>query len=956
MSNRINKQSPCRRKVKVSLTPIPQRNFYLPLSKDENELLGSIEAVEKEVLGVINEVEGKIAYLKANPRKFYSPEPAQFRLAGLRHNEYGQLESRRSPLKLSGQAIEQKMQKFSSRKNSIVRLMQSTNSFNLPKQYRDNLMNKLVKQIDKHKKPCIQGLFSEIIQKESLFSMYKQRDNNKNSPNAAFCQACDDEKSAPLPLLKHQQDSSLVLNRYNLSKGLASALARAASYMPYLKSIHLDENGLTDQGGSEILKGIISHGGITSFLYTHNDIGVFFLKQFEILAKLNFLKELNFKGCKVSGQNLNDLISNLKLFKYLKKLTLSELTLSSLSIEKLARVLEKSKIMYLDLSWNSICQEASITFFEGLYSNTYLKFLDYSWNPLNDEDQLKALSKLIKVHPSLMHLNLSYCQITEISGLMSSLKFSESLIGLHLTGNNIDSHKLPANSLPKLYSNSAVFLDMPGKAVHELYNLKQRDNNGRLVLSHNDCIVNTISPKKNVDKLLLLEPKEVIISRVIGQPELKAAENWGVSEHCWICERWGVYHLKVTLDSLQQVASPDIFYSRTITGCKLVMKPSFNNWKDLEFEVLDEGKGEYELNVLIPPGKHRFLIICDDRSVCVTRKISTSKWKKLLVNEFTMPLRELEISLNGEMTYAISPVFEKNKSFFRYFLEDSETILKACLDQDLKHIKVHRIIRESAELNKTLDILSVNYFKLKSIYFDLMIHPTYPVLEYRHLIEFCKKLGVLTEDFPIFKLESLFEQSFGDKFRSEVKYNRHHFIELILRLSQAKYLDLELPSSTKLSNFLNQYVFANFQFSRPSRFRKEKLYNLEVNEILEKNTANLQSLLNKYKDESGRWLSFPSAITLLSSVGWSLQFEDLLKSFAYSKMTIIDESNLENTYDKLQFIEMVEFLCRVIDLIANEDQTLDQKLLNYLQTLLIKNKIKFTQKIFSQEILENNLE
>ena len=66
---------------------------------------------------------------------------------------------------------------------------------------------------------------------------------------------------------------------------------------------------------------------------------------------------------------------------------------------------------------------------------------------------------------------------------------------------------------------------MPSKAMTGCYNLKHRDNIGRLVETHNDSIVNIESPKKNIDKYLVIEPKEVILSRVTGQPDVKASEN-----------------------------------------------------------------------------------------------------------------------------------------------------------------------------------------------------------------------------------------------------------------------------------------------------------------------------------------------------------------------------------------------------------------------------------------------
>ena len=274
---------------------------------------------------------------------------------------------------------------------------------------------------------------------------------------------------------------------------------------------------------------------------------------------------------------------------------------------------------------------------------------------------------------------------------------------------------------------------------------------------------------------------------------------------------------------------------------------------------------------MIPPGKHRFLIILDDKSVCVTRKISTARWAKILVNQFCMPLRELEISLSGEMTHMVSAVFDKNKSVFRYFLEDNETIIKASYDSDLKNIKIARFVKEYLEIDQLLTILSQNYSKLKSIFSELIIGKNYPYISKHGFISFCQTCEITSETLTKEKLESTFDLTDIEIVQHDENPKkmlcRYEFLEIILRIALIKFQDLEVPSFIKLQKLLDENIYKFSFFSKSRIFRKERMYNLEVNDILEKNFNSLQSLLNKYKDETGRWLSIKGAGLMAESAG-----------------------------------------------------------------------------------------
>jgi hypothetical protein len=99
--------------------------------------------------------------------------------------------------------------------------------------------------------------------------------------------------------------------------------------------------------------------------------------------------------------------------------------------------------------------------------------------------------------------------------------------------------------------------------------------------------------------------------------------------------------------------------------------------------------------------------------------------------------------------------------------------------------------------------------------------------------------------------------------------------------------------------------------------------------------------MTKYKEESGRWINLQNAEALVRSADWNICSEQVTIFFAISKMAVIDEFSSENSYDKLQFVEMIEFVCRIIDYVDQVDLPLDQKLIAQLPILFDANKIKY---------------
>eukprot|EP00358_Blepharisma_japonicum_P002317 CAMPEP_0202950964 /NCGR_PEP_ID=MMETSP1395-20130829/27473_1 /ASSEMBLY_ACC=CAM_ASM_000871 /TAXON_ID=5961 /ORGANISM="Blepharisma japonicum, Strain Stock R1072" /LENGTH=112 /DNA_ID=CAMNT_0049656865 /DNA_START=143 /DNA_END=478 /DNA_ORIENTATION=- len=107
--------------------------------------------------------------------------------------------------------------------------------------------------------------------------------------------------------------------------------------------------------------------------------------------------------------------------------------------------------------------------------------------------------------------------------------------------------------------------------------------------------------------------------------------------------------------------------------------------------------------------------------------------------------------------------------------------------------------------------------------------------------------------------------------------------------------------------------------AKAAKFRKEKLYNLEVNDILEANLSNLQNIFTKYREKLGRWLSFKSIRALVDKAKITINDDELIKVYAFSKMSILNEMDSDGAHYKMQFVEFLDFLGRLSDLVCNED-------------------------------------
>ena len=155
---------------------------------------------------------------------------------------------------------------------------------------------------------------------------------------------------------------------------------------------------------------------------------------------------------------------------------------------------------------------------------------------------------------------------------------------------------------------------------------------------------------------------------------------------------------------------------------------------------------------------------------------------------------------------------------------------------------------------------------------------------------------------------------------------RYKFVEMLVRIAEAKYIrtDKEDRIDEAFERLMEEVILENYAWEPWMEFRKEKLWTLEVNDVLTVNMEGLALVQKHYHTAKRKYMTKKDAIALMTKdtpVG--MNERDTLYCYGMSKMTIIDEKNQSKKYNRLELVEFAEFIGRVADLKYKDSLQLD---------------------------------
>ena len=336
----------------------------------------------------------------------------------------------------------------------------------------------------------------------------------------------------------------------------------------------------------------------------------------------------------------------------------------------------------------------------------------------------------------------------------------------------------------------------------------------------------------------------------------------------------------------------------------------------------------YQYSRFLPSGRHYFYFIKDGRYFCLSDKYPIKRFKQtnLFMNEILLQPRQwspADFDL-GEVTgVRKKQKFDISRSVFKQFkLENEETLLKM-FELDMKYSKIRKIFKtNNNDYEAVKKMLWNNFPKIKNVFLTCLVHSEYPIVSWNDFTVFCNKCKITdNKSCNLATIDRIYiatnvnqNAGAGGNSQGDKDLVRYEFLEIIVRLANAKYKDSGVTFSTTeaVRKLLEDNIFPNMEESNAQDFRDNQLYTDEVNELLARNELGLKKLFGLFTHGTKRYMTIKDSVELINLKG-EMRFLDkqVIKAFGLSKMPHMDAIANPEFPSRITYVEFLEFLGRI---------------------------------------------
>ena len=139
-------------------------------------------------------------------------------------------------------------------------------------------------------------------------------------------------------------------------------------------------------------------------------------------------------------------------------------------------------------------------------------------------------------------------------------------------------------------------------------------------------------------------------------------------------------------------------------------------------------------------------------------------------------------------------VFERHKTVFKAWVEDTPESIKDCIEHDRTYWKLPKIIKDEEELAKVVEIFERHGEALKNLFLTCASKSDFPQIVKTHFVDACTAWGIIGKLLPGGQAETCVIAALTNdhKFEGGKKTNqmsRFEFFEAIFRVAQKRFYD-----------------------------------------------------------------------------------------------------------------------------------------------------------------------
>jgi hypothetical protein len=335
---------------------------------------------------------------------------------------------------------------------------------------------------------------------------------------------------------------------------------------------------------------------------------------------------------------------------------------------------------------------------------------------------------------------------------------------------------------------------------------------------------------------------------------------------------------------------------------------------------------------MVPPGTHYFYLVRDRGRIFLSPHYDVIRFKntKIFMNRIivTKRLEEMQTIFQARAGDEDEAVFMKDRSVFRDYREDTHPYLKKCFEEDIFFSKIKRLTtnkrdEEGGEYEACKEVLFAHYVRIKNIFLWECGHSTYPTISQLDFLSFAKTCDIPDNDTKTVNISAIdiayvatCVAHHNYKNNAERDLNRYEFIEIILRLANAKFKEQGVCSTTagSIEKLLTEHIYPNTAGVAEmdgDAFRKQKCYTVKVNEVLKKNEVQLKKVYISFTHAKKKFVTLEELVGYCHKVGLEISDVMIASIFGESMMTIIDTVRDPTRPNQMKYVEFIVFICRV---------------------------------------------
>ena len=325
----------------------------------------------------------------------------------------------------------------------------------------------------------------------------------------------------------------------------------------------------------------------------------------------------------------------------------------------------------------------------------------------------------------------------------------------------------------------------------------------------------------------------------------------------------------------------------------------------------------------VAPGKHHFYFVAEEGSIILSPNYQLVRFKETNVFFNQIEIKPLSIEFDAVNIVKGGDddevVFLKDRSIFRDYKDDTKPYLKKCFEQDMAYGKISRAVKGDEEsLSLISDILWANYIKLNNIFLYYIGYSSYPTISMNDFTSWAKNCDLVDGKWiDLAALDRILITTnvalHGLISSAERDLNRYEFLEILVRLANAKYKESKIcaTSPEALLKLLHENIYPNSKEVNGEHFRRFQCYNVKVNEILQKNESLIKKIYDQYTHNKKRYITLEEATEVVRKADVNVSMKQVGVIFAESMMTIVDTIIDQTRPNQMKFVEFAIFICRI---------------------------------------------